>query len=634
MPSYNIQKIKRLENLVVKHNRRMRKVLRRDLESRAHQVFSDLNNGETTFQQDIKRVREPVDNVFEVHQFDTVRSSVSDGIQEVTPENELALWQLFPDNSCPIITLDEYSPKLAKKRDKIAEKALKDIRKRLSFSLPGLRNLLLTDYLSNLRAGFRDLSSDWIEGEGSIKDVLDMLSLTLGRTDHESKRIFRTETTNYFNETRADYFKENTGMDFMQIFALTDGRISKICESRHLWVFPIAEATQRKKMPAFHPHCYSNDTEVYTDKGWQLFKDVNVGQKALSLNPDTHGMEWVPIIDKQVLHYDGEMIHMTNNQGSLDLMVTPDHTMFYYKNRTKGKEPVFETTDTFLNNSSNNWLSVSANWSGKNIEYVDVCGLKMKAKDFCRFMGFYLSDGSVRYGSLNVDYAQISQQDGQDIMFEEMKNFGFKNVTKTKEKIHVYDGRVGKYCKQFGKSPVRFVPDIIKQMTPDLIRCFLDAFNQCDGYIQPPKSFKNAKFKPLKRYFTTSQRMSDDLTELLLKVGKSASVKIRKLKGKEHCFKNGVYTLNHDLMVISELNSQYRKAQVVNRIPYNNLVYDLSLSNFHTLLVRRNGRMVWGSNCRTIQRPLTSRLASHRSMIKKGLAMDESRFVPLPTGWI
>lgn len=255
MPSYNVQKVKRLDNIMRKHNARMRKVLRRDLEGRAAEIFRDLNNGERSFQQDVDDAKQPVENVFSVHQFDTVRSAVSDGIQEVTPENALGLWQLFPDNSCPIITLNEYSPELAQKRDKIAKNSLKGIKKRLTFSLPGLRNLLIDDYLSNLRAGFRDISSDWIEGEGTMRDVFDMLSIAFGRTDHESKRIFRTETTNYFNETRADYFIENTGMDFMQIFALTDGRISQICFDRHLWVFPIREATQRKKMPAFHPHC-------------------------------------------------------------------------------------------------------------------------------------------------------------------------------------------------------------------------------------------------------------------------------------------------------------------------------------------------------------------------------------------
>lgn len=256
MPRYNVQKRRRLDRITEKHNRNMRKVLKRDLNKRAREIFEQLNDDETSLQNpSTKNLRSPTDTVMEDHEFESVRAGVSDGIQEVTPDNKLGLWKLTPEDSCPIITLDRYWPSLAKKRDTITDKAIKKVRKRKKFSTINLRNFILADYLSLLRGGYRSLASDWIAGEGTIVDVTQMLGIVLGKTDHESKRLFRTETTNYFNESRADYFIDETGMDFMQIFALTDGRISDICEDRHEWVFPIAEATQRKKMPSFHPHC-------------------------------------------------------------------------------------------------------------------------------------------------------------------------------------------------------------------------------------------------------------------------------------------------------------------------------------------------------------------------------------------
>ena len=255
MPRYNVQKRRRLDNLTEKHNRNMRQVIRADLNKITRDIFQQLNAGRDTLKGDVKRLRSPADGVFEDHEFDTTRAGLSDGIQEVTPNNELGLWKLVPENSCPIISLDQIRPALGKKRDKMTAAAIKKRRKQSKFSIVGLRNLFLIDYLSILRGGYRSVASDWIEGESSIRDVTDMLSIVFEKTDHESKRIFRTETTNYFNETRADYFIDETGMDFMQIFALTDGRISDICEDRHEWVFPIAEARQKKKMPSFHPHC-------------------------------------------------------------------------------------------------------------------------------------------------------------------------------------------------------------------------------------------------------------------------------------------------------------------------------------------------------------------------------------------
>ncbi|HVC27384.1 MAG TPA: glycosyltransferase family 2 protein, partial [Nitrososphaerales archaeon] len=47
---------------------------------------------------------------------------------------------------------------------------------------------------------------------------------------------------------------------------------------------------------SFH-NCYSDDTQVLTDEGWKLFKEVD-GQRIFSLNPDTLTPEWVDYTEK------------------------------------------------------------------------------------------------------------------------------------------------------------------------------------------------------------------------------------------------------------------------------------------------------------------------------------------------
>lgn len=258
MPRYNVQKRRRLDNLTEKHNRRMRKLIKRDLDSRVRDIRDQLDAGFDTLQdkdQIGRSLRSPMTGVYGDHEFDTVRSALSDGIQEVTPQNELGLWKLVPEDSCPIITLEQIRPQLGKKRDQLTEKFLKKQKKRAKFTVGQLGALSLRDYLSILSGAYRFLADDWIQGESTIQEVLNVMQVVFKKNDHETKRIFRTETTNYFNRTRADYFISETSMDFMQIFAITDGRTSEICETRHEWVFPIEEATQREKTPAFHPHC-------------------------------------------------------------------------------------------------------------------------------------------------------------------------------------------------------------------------------------------------------------------------------------------------------------------------------------------------------------------------------------------
>lgn len=77
----------------------------------------------------------------------------------------------------------------------------------------------------------------------------------------------------------------------------------------------------------WHPLCYSDDSEVLTNRGWKLFKDVLDDDLILSLNPNTRNIEWVEFIDRQCFSYYGEMIHFYNR--SLDCLVTPEHQMVY-----------------------------------------------------------------------------------------------------------------------------------------------------------------------------------------------------------------------------------------------------------------------------------------------------------------
>ena len=100
--------------------------------------------------------------------------------------------------------------------------------------------------------------------------------------------------------------------------------------------------------------------------------------------------------------------------------------------------------------------------------------------------------------------------------------------------------------------------------------------------------------------------MEDDLGELIIKTGKSVRYKLNEVKGTENKFRNGTYTLNHNTWIISELTSQYRyfNKMQIKEVDYNKAVYDLEVEKHHTILTRRNGRVVWGSNCRCTLIPI------------------------------
>lgn len=350
----------------------------------------------------------------------------------------------------------------------------------------------------------------------------------------------------------------------------------------------------------WHPLCYSDDSEVYTDSGWKLFKDVQNTDRILSLNPDTFDLEYTNILLNFRRWYKGDMIHLYNR--SLSQLVTPEHEVLHLNksDMTKFKRTPAERCGT------SQPIYRSSKWIGEYNPYVKVGNLQIKIEDYAEFMGYWLSDGSLG----NYPEVSIAQQDDNRYNIHRcMERINGKAwMGKYKVGFNVKDWY--EHLKPFGKCTDKYVPECIKQSTPRIIEIFLKAFVSCDGYIRKPKSFIGSRgtlcesSKEERIYVTTSVRMADDIGELILKVGHRPSFYIEKVKGKVQKFRNGEYTINNDCFRISECYSttatQYKKE----RVQYDGYVYDLTLEKNHIMYIRRNGKCFWGSNCRCYKIPI------------------------------
>jgi SPP1 gp7 family putative phage head morphogenesis protein len=251
---YNVQKRATLDRLTLRYRLQSREILRRETEGLARDVRDSLNAGKPGFHPKLPGLADRLEGVFWAHREKVVHVAVSDGIQEVSPgkDYELAAWDRFP-----VVARieDTLSPRLASERDKIRDALVDKWAEKHQSKILDLAAALFDDYLSAIKKAYRLLSGDWIAGESTSEEVVLRLQRALQVSDSSAERIFRTETTNYFNETRQDYFATQTAVDYIELYAVTDGRISKICEDRHQAVVTIAEARLKKYMPAFHPHC-------------------------------------------------------------------------------------------------------------------------------------------------------------------------------------------------------------------------------------------------------------------------------------------------------------------------------------------------------------------------------------------
>ena len=352
----------------------------------------------------------------------------------------------------------------------------------------------------------------------------------------------------------------------------------------------------------FHGGCYSKNTEIYTRNGWEYFKTVEVGNEVLSLNPETKDLEWAKVKYKIKKH--AEKINvLTNKRNSFYMEVSEDHPYFGYNRVQRSRQerpllPVFykdisELTSEFRFYNSSEWV-------GKEREEIEINGLIFNTDDFCKFMGYYLSEGSAMQRGPNRYMTSIAQEKHLEEMYEDISRLDHIDPRLGKGKIYISNQSLTKYLLQFGHSYKKFIPEWIKELSPRQIRIFLTAFALGDGHIKKGKTWNGGTFRDMTEFYTSSNRMASDLGELLVKVGKSCSYTKILCGGKEQTFKNGTYIINRDVWNIRELNTSHRHFShlTVTSKEYNDFVYDVELDKNHTLLTRCRGRVIWGSNCR------------------------------------
>jgi hypothetical protein len=348
------------------------------------------------------------------------------------------------------------------------------------------------------------------------------------------------------------------------------------------------------KFTGWHPLCYDELSEVYTDRGWQFFRDVDKQDKILSINTETYNLEWANIVLQEAYPYAGSMAHFFNR--SLDILVTPEHEMLVL---SKQDAKTFRRIEARKCGKTQP-IYRSCNWKGVHRENININGLEISFNLFCRFMGYWLADGS-----LGHKYEiSIAQQDENRLQIYDCIAAMNLKPRFNSGKVEVNCRELYDYLKPFRRCYSKYIPDVIKEAVPYQIKIFLDTFISCDGRIKSPKSFtgnRGSLCSPSecqRIYYTSSVRMADDIGELILKIGMRPSFRVQRLKGKRQTFKNGIYTINHDGIIISECSSKTATQYSKEFVPYSGTVYDLTLDRNNTMYIRRNGKCFWGSNCR------------------------------------
>lgn len=356
----------------------------------------------------------------------------------------------------------------------------------------------------------------------------------------------------------------------------------------------IATAKKFKEHMRIYRYCYDKETEVLTSSGWKFFREVLDSDKIFSLNPDTHFSEFVSFKNRISYNYSGDMVQFKSYKD--DILVTPNHRM-YAKATTSKKAKYKSISAEDLATKNFFGLNRYANWEGKKTKNITINGVIVNFKDFCEFMGFYISEGCLRRSNgLNIGqtmsvhpaiYSQIKDCMGR--IFKGKKICTYKNT------IEVYGVKwMHDYLSTFGKVFDKFIPTEIKNATKEDIRVFMDAFLLGDGRVhRVPSQFKKDKYFLQKIYYTSAPRLAADLGEMIIKLGKFPSY--TPIKNMKHPH----WAIRETISKASYFYSKRKNKQGmrINRVQYNDMVYCLELEKNHIMLTRRNGKCTWQGNC-------------------------------------
>ncbi|MCF7910422.1 AAA family ATPase [Candidatus Pacearchaeota archaeon] len=152
--------------------------------------------------------------------------------------------------------------------------------------------------------------------------------------------------------------------------------------------------------------CYSEDTEILTEKGWKNYKGVG-NLKIAQYNPDKKTIEFLPHKGLYEYNYKGKMYYFKNKRN--DILVTPNHTMLVKKEKQNKYEKInaediksyrikFVNSGKYTNKGKNYFILPAIRHKQNRIhkKYTHQHKNKKIPMDlWLEFLGYYITEGGV-----------------------------------------------------------------------------------------------------------------------------------------------------------------------------------------------------------------------------------------------
>jgi hypothetical protein len=354
--------------------------------------------------------------------------------------------------------------------------------------------------------------------------------------------------------------------------------------------------------------CHDVDTDILTSTGWLPIADLTLADRVATVDPITRELTYEHPTRVVRLPYRGDL-HTVSNQRH-DFAVTPDHVMLVrrWDERARTLSPDFE----FVSIKDLGWyagLMETVVFNGTvahdgTYRIPGIAGYKRASqredlvvpmRSWLNFLGIYLAEGTV----LNSDgyKIQLAAVKVREKVFIKrvMSELGITPL-ELSDRFTFYTARIWRHLEALGLKGVyaaeKFVPDFVFELPAADIAALLEGHREGDGSLQMGRW----------THHTSSPRLSDDLQRLIFLAG-------------------------------GKVGDSIERKRCVRLVPYEGMVYCAEVPTHHTLVTRRNGKILVSGNC--TGNAATGALgtdpdyASLTSQISGGLKLNEAEALKL-----
>lgn len=347
---------------------------------------------------------------------------------------------------------------------------------------------------------------------------------------------------------------------------------------------------------------HDDQTEVLTRVGWKLFAHVAKDDELATVDPTTSVLRYEKPAQLISYPYKGPMIRGT--QRYVDFRVSPNHGMIerHWNHNTQTLYRHYE----FRAAKDLGWycgLLTHVKWAGSKIasNTYALPGIDTKHKAqrsdlplpmtaWLHFLGIYLAEGTLAPRSYKEHRIQIAATKPRERKFiiATLREIGIETSHNRSDRFTFSNHRLYEAVDALGlhvHAPDKFVPSFVFEQSAMHIREFLLGHFSGDGCDNG---------SGVRRHYTSSKRLAEDLQRLIFLSGDEAHVKVR--EPRKATMKDGRKIIGRHpeycTSVCERRSSSLLRAEHITEEQYDGEVFCAEVSSHHTLVTKRNGRIL------------------------------------------